>query len=955
MAHSSAAHATRSRSPRDPRNVQGYPRATTLSVFVPDRDPAVWFKQDAGYLGSQGNRTVQAMAVNVPAVTVRVTRVYDNNLVTWRNAAGEYSYYSIFENKARPVATKRILLANIKNKPQELRLSIDDLLGRQAKDGVYRISLTAEQTVDAPLPTDDQDEYSYRYGSSNACVVTLSDIGLTAKRTYDGVVVWAASLSTGQPLAHVRIRAYSNKNQPLGEGVTDADGLVKLAPLNPAPGEAPSVILADSGGNAPAPDGATPGLTWLDLRHGDWNLSATDTSGRPYFHKGFEAFVYTDRGVYRPGENVVLRAIVRGFDGATPQPFPVKWQIKRPDGRDWESQVVTLDADGAAEWKLPLPSDLPTGNWSARIGLPGATTSAPRAFGQVAFQIEEFMPDRMKMALALSGDGLAPASKGDRGRFILADKPLLADVQADYLFGQPAANLPTGLVARMEPATFWNKTYPGWTFADSGRVAEAFGAARGVARRIEVPEEKLNDKGHVQFELDMNKAQGGGPHSVVAALPVPFAPPAPATQPATQSAAPVDAYPFQGPWRIVVTATTSEAGGRSVTATDAVDADELPYYVGLHTERSAGPKPGEAWPVKIALVTPRGTLAVAADAKPDLEATLYREVWNNSLTYDHGEYHYNSTRVLQEVKTDRAAEIAMSGSQGTCTVTPPASGSYVLCVRDRTTRAFTSLPFYASEGQGWDDNISRENPERLEIRLVSAAGTPAQTADEAPLDAKAAANNAPVRFEPSQKIRAIIRSPFAGQLLLTVETDDVLWTKVVAMPKPTTEVEFALPAAARPNAYVTASVIRPVDPNAQWQTHRAYGVANVLVDDADRKLAVEIIAPPEMRPDAPSTWRCASKTPPATPSPTPRSRSPRSMKASAGSPPSAPPIRWNSSTPSVLWASARKTSTRAFCQRSPSRTPAASSAAATAAKTPSRSTIPAIVRPSPPNASNPSP
>ena len=48
-----------------------------------------WFEHAEGYLGAQGNRTLLAHAINVGELHVSVTRMYDNNLVTWRNAAGQ--------------------------------------------------------------------------------------------------------------------------------------------------------------------------------------------------------------------------------------------------------------------------------------------------------------------------------------------------------------------------------------------------------------------------------------------------------------------------------------------------------------------------------------------------------------------------------------------------------------------------------------------------------------------------------------------------------------------------------------------------------------------------------------------------------------------------------------------------------------------------------------------------
>ena len=249
-----AANAANAPSPAAKR----FPRPTVLSVFVPDRPPSVWFDHDEGYLGAAGNRTLMAHGVNVPGLKVTVTRVYDNNVVAWRNATGR-AHWSNPDAYARPLATKRIELAREKNKPVDVPLSLDDLLpAGAARDGVYQVHLGADAAEDDRARVarggDEEGEYddSYSGGRSLAsAMVTLSDVGLSAKRGKDGVTVWAVSLRTAKPLAGVRVRLYSDKGQPLASATTGDDGLAKLADFHPAPGEKPAVLLADR-----APGGA---------------------------------------------------------------------------------------------------------------------------------------------------------------------------------------------------------------------------------------------------------------------------------------------------------------------------------------------------------------------------------------------------------------------------------------------------------------------------------------------------------------------------------------------------------------------------------------------------------------------------------------------------------------------------------------------------------------------------
>jgi uncharacterized protein YfaS (alpha-2-macroglobulin family) len=929
---------------------QSRPRPTTLSVFVPDRAPSVRFEHDEGYLGSAGNRTVLAHAVNVSGLKATVTRIYDNNLVAWRNLGAS------FGNVDHPIAMRDIPIASAKNKMQDVRLSLDDLLPAGVpRDGVYLLQLESKATIES-------DEGEQRYASrwQDSTMLTLSDIGLTAKQGRTAVTAWATSLRTAEPLPNVRVRLYSNKNQLLGEARTNANGLATISPAPTVEGETPSILLADrpeaasdaisqedgfhrispshgtpgegrggghagddrsslgggtpslarsravaqsarfpritGGGNksAPADESRTSpsatasrgrDLTWLDLRTSQVNFGESDTTGAPYLRKGHEAFIYTERGVYRPGETVHLRAIVRGPDGATPPGFPVRWQFRRPDLHNWKAVLGKIDADGAVALDLPLPDDLPTGRWSVVLGLPGQNKSG-ESFGTASFQVEDFMPNRMQVGLKLDGHA-ANGPDGSTPRFPVGDAPLAAQVQADYLFGKPVTERPARVVARIDPATFAPAQWAGWTFGDAASSAQTLENLKVTGHRSELPEQQLDAKGHASFDLDLANLVAADPAEGPA-------------QPAKRrrrgrSPAAVTVTPppgesrgqYAGPWRLSVVASVTEAGGRAVSASAEAELDPLPWYIGVRA-RSTGASIDAPNSFDVTLVSPDGKLAAERAA---LEATLYRETWNNSLAYENNRYVYHSTRLLDPVGEKQSVKLV--AGKGMFDLRPTAFGSYVLRVRDPKTGGLASIGFYAGQG-AWEDNISRENPEKLELLvqplpqgarvaealkkigsglqteaalLVSRASRPwdATRTGEMPVP-QAEASIAPelsaglsalrhaMQRPDKGKLRAgdaaqvVVRSPFAGRLLLSVETDDVVTTRVIDMPASHMAVPIVLSGACLPNAYITASVVRAIDPDVVWQTHRAVGTIRLPIDSSDRKLTVQLAAPAEIRP-----------------------------------------------------------------------------------------------------------
>ncbi len=690
-------------------------------------------------------------------------------------------------------------------------------------------------------------------------MITLSDIGITAKQGRGAVSVWATSLRTANPLEKVRMRLYSNKNQPIGEAVTNAEGLARIEIAQAGPGEKPSVILADMASEADTDSDR--GLTWLDLSSGAITFAEADTSGKPYLRSGYEAFIYSDRGVYRPGETVHLRAIVRGADNAKPSgQFPVRWQIRRPDLRNWKAHTATIDADGATSFDLQLPTDLPTGRWSAHVGLPDSGPS-PRFFGSVDFQVEEFMPNRMKVALNFDGEASGSAIKSGGERMLIGDKPLVAGVQADYLFGRPVTELPATLAARADPAPFSPPQWQGWSIGDEIGSGEALGKAKPIGHRSELPDGNLDQKGRAQWEVNIadliengEKAADApktGRHHRVSTRHFRVAPTASSDNP---SLAPTE---YAGPWRLTLSGSVAETGGRAVTATRVIDVDLVPYYVAVRAQQTAT-LPNTAAAFDVALVKPDGSISTE---KTTLEAELYQETWNESLIMDQGNYHFQSTRVLERVGKE-PVKVSLTDGRGICSLTPPGSGSFVLRLTDPATGFISACAFYVGD-VFWNDNISRENPEKLELivepmipaglrerwnSIVSLAPWPnvQDWLRIGPLSSgpEAAAQQDHVR----DWARVIVRSPFAGRLLLSVETDDVLATRVIDMPGSSMIVPIRLPKGCRPNAYITASVVRAVEPDAAWRTHRAVGVARVLADTSDQRLTIQVVAPDEIRP-----------------------------------------------------------------------------------------------------------
>jgi hypothetical protein len=168
----------------------------------------------------------------------------------------------------------------------------------------------------------------------------------------------------------------------------------------------------------------------------------------------------------------------------------------------------------------------------------------------------------------------------------------------------------------------------------------------------------------------------------------------------------------------------------------------------------------------------------------------------------------------------------------------PTWGSYRLRARDVASGCSTAATFCASNPAWGGRRVALEHPERLEIVL----------------DRKG--------YMPGARAKALVRSPFPGTMLVALETDRVVDTRVVEMKTCEAEIELDLPAGLRGGAFVTATVVRAVDPNEKsWTPHRAMGVARLVTRHAEKRVPVAVRAPEEARPGADVTVTVETRAP----------------------------------------------------------------------------------------------
>ena len=285
--------------------------------------------------------------------------------------------------------------------------------------------------------------YNYDSHVSPRRTVVVSDLMLLAGMDPSGnLSVHAIDLVEGRPWKGAHVTVSGTGGGPLKDGKTDGEGALMFEGVNGA------ILLSAEADK----DGGTH-RAWLRLGEGEArNLSRFDVQGEDT-PRGLRLFTYSDRGVYRPGDSLVIGCILRDENH---QPFPrlpVRLSLVDPAGRIAAQTVFRNAPDAHYQWRTATRSEDATGQWHL-------TAEAGPAKSDRIFSVETVRPNRLKIQMDLPQDQINSDQLGRDLHF-----------SARWLMGSPAANYKThvSLAVTVVPVSF--RTYRDFSFNDPTHAA----------------------------------------------------------------------------------------------------------------------------------------------------------------------------------------------------------------------------------------------------------------------------------------------------------------------------------------------------------------------------------------------------------------------------------------------------------------------------------------------------
>lgn len=403
-----------------------------LSIYVQDRAPSARFTGDSFVLPAGARRGIPVVTVNMNAARIKLYRIGDRSLAQllsgyqFLRQLDGYDISNISDQMGEPVWEGQLDIANDLNKEVTTSFPVDEALP-QRKPGVY--VLTAQAV----------NENGDDYDSRATQWFVVSDIGLSTYTGQDGLNVFARSLGTAKPIAGAELTLLARNNEILGTATSDTEG---RAVFNPGltrgdGGMVPAVLMAKQGDND---------FVFLDMGRAGFDLSDRGVTGRAA-PGALDVYAWTERGIYRAGEDVHVAALARDGAAKAVDNLPLTFIFSRPDGVEDRRIVSDGASAGGHAVDLPLESNAMRGTWTVAIH----TDPKQPAVASQMFLVEDFVPDRIEFDLTSDKQEIA---RGETANIT---------VDGRFLYGAPAAGLALEGELTLSTGRDWDR-FKGYSF-----------------------------------------------------------------------------------------------------------------------------------------------------------------------------------------------------------------------------------------------------------------------------------------------------------------------------------------------------------------------------------------------------------------------------------------------------------------------------------------------------------
>lgn len=730
-----------------------------------DKMPArLYFQEVAAHQFSRGLRELRLVSLNIPRLRMTARLFTGDEIPAALKAFDKYQERPDDSNfdetyqrvdpaglPGKEIWTKDFSPAGPIDADQLVTVSWDEIVGAGRTGAV----LVTAESIDPAQPK------AKRVGTQT--LLQLTDLGAVWKRDRSGTSLHIFSIASGKGVPSAELQLLSDEGEKIANSVsTDANGEARLEKDDDArwvfvktAADAHVVALSDGESSLPL-----------------YRLGVTE-SGDDDDVSAQSVFLFTERGVYKPGDTVHLKGFAqdpRDDQPRLPGGKQVKITVTDAKERQILASTATLSDYGSFDEELALP-DGSLGKY--RIAVTGET--GDRLGGSCYFQVQEYRPNAFEISI--------PAPAPSTGNTQL-DLP----ITAKYFMGTPLskAKVTWSLVGRDE------------RFVPEGMSAYVF--TNGIDEfRLNRQLDRLSQL-NAQGEIVVDE------HGV-ARLTIPL---------------PVNAKAPQ-PRAAKLLCEVTDQNQQTVSESRAFVQHSSDFYFGLRRFDNVL-KEKQPLPIELIAVQPDGK---PLDQSVGATVRLSRITWQTNRLATAGDTgEYDSKANVQVIWERPLATVAGVGDDRKPARAPlpdavaDKPGEYLLEASGKDAHGHDVLTSMIFEVSGDDTQLSWDYRNPYVIDLVADKDS----------------------YEPGETATLLVKTPIAGDALVTVERDRVMRSFIVPLTGNAPSVQVPIDRTDGPNVFVSVMILRGADASPRKVKAPEYriGYANVKVARRQEKLTVEV-------------------------------------------------------------------------------------------------------------------
>ena len=328
-------------------------------------------------------------------------RLYALDLDQFMRATGPESFE--FNPSGEPIRDWNVAVQSQPNEQILTRVNLTEQEGGALPPGFYLLEMHPPITDQPPQRQ----------------VIVVTSANLTLKTGLREALVWATDLNSGLPLADQPITLYDSQRNQIAQGQTDAEGIFRTEIPRQVDLWTPVFAIMGQDASPASPNFSAASNQWSDgINPWDFNLDSA------YFVQDLKVYLYTDRPIYRPGQVVYFKGVLRREDDARyslPDLSGVPVEIFNDRGEKIFTDTLQLSEFGTFASQITLSE-------SAGVGFYNIQTE----YGGVGFQVAEYHKPEFQVNVASEK---AEVAQGET---------IPVNVEASFFFGGPVSNAQVG-------------------------------------------------------------------------------------------------------------------------------------------------------------------------------------------------------------------------------------------------------------------------------------------------------------------------------------------------------------------------------------------------------------------------------------------------------------------------------------------------------------------------------